>query len=94
VALLLVLLSPAQARLAAGITYGSVSDAVRNADGHGVGDLRVGVPATGTALRHHRRQRVVPHPERPTSSGPYDVQLLAPCTRDQVKRVVLDDAER
>ena len=93
-AFLVSLFGPAQVRVVEAVTFGSVSGTVRDVDGNGVAGLRVGIYAIGetTPFRTTDASGDYTIPV-PTSSSPYDVQLLAPCTRDQVKRVVVDGAE-
>jgi hypothetical protein len=74
---------------------GSVSGTVRDSNGDPVAGVRVGIYAMGdfTPFVATNGSGAYTLPGVPHSGSPYDVQLLAPCTRDQSKRVVVNGAE-
>lgn len=90
--LLLAVLGPGQAVVVGAATMGSVSGRVTDADGRGVVGRRVAIRAVGKVAVTGADGIYAIDPV-PTAASPYDVQLLSPCTGDQVKRVVVDGAE-
>jgi hypothetical protein len=89
----LALFGPGRVRVSGAVTTGSVSGFVRDSQGNGVGGLRVGILATGLPYAQTSSNGAYTLSFVPTSASPYDVHLLAPCTRDQVQRIVVDGAE-
>jgi hypothetical protein len=89
--LALALLGPGQV-VAVGAATGTISGRVTDPGGNGVGGLHVVIAALDrsatTATNGNYSLGSVP-----ATSGPYDVQLLAPCHRDQTRRVAVDGAE-
>jgi hypothetical protein len=71
----------------------NISGTVRDSNGDPVGNARVGIFALGRTFDVTISDGTYAISGVPHSAGPYDVQLLAPCTRDQVKRVVVDGPE-
>jgi hypothetical protein len=89
----LALIGPAPVRVAGAETVGSVTGTVSDANGNPVPRLRVVILATGQPAVTTDRRGHYTIPSVPTSGTAYDVQLLAPCGRDQAKRVVVNGAE-
>jgi hypothetical protein len=87
----LALLGPGQV-VAVGAATGTISGRVTDPDGAGVGGLHVVIAAldkTATTATNGTYSLG----SVPVTSGRYDVQLLAPCHRDQTRRVAVDGAE-
>jgi hypothetical protein len=89
---LLAVVGPGQVAVTGAASFGSISGRVTDANGNGVSGLRVVVQATGQSAATVANGTYVLDDVRVTP-GPYDVQLLAPCNRDQTKRVVVDGDE-
>lgn len=89
--LVLALVGPGQV-VAVDAATGTISGRVTDGNGNGVGGLHVVVVALDasatTATNGNYSLGSVP-----ATRGPYDVQLLAPCHRDQTRRVAVDGAE-
>lgn len=92
-AFVLSLFGPVHLRVAVADGVGSVSGTVKDTNDNPVAGVRVGINATATPFVATNGSGAYTIPNVPNTASPYDVQVLAPCTRDQSKRVVVDGAE-
>ena len=87
------LFGPVSVRAVEADGLGTVSGTVKNTDGNPVVGVAVGIYARSSSFVQTNSNGAYTLQNVPISSGAYDVQLLAPCSRDQSKRVVVDGTE-
>jgi hypothetical protein len=92
-AMLLALVGPVAVRVAEAQGVDTVSGRVTDSGGNPVAGVRVGIyalqrPFVQTNANGDYTIANVPH-----ADGPYDVQLLAPCRKDQEKRILVNGPE-
>ncbi len=90
---LLVFVAPYQVRVVEAQGVGQISGRVTDSNGEPVTGLRVGVYALERSFVETARDGTYTVPSVPHASGPYQVQLLAPCQRDQSRAVIVNGTE-
>jgi hypothetical protein len=90
---LLAFVAPYQVRVVKAQGLGQISGRVTDSNGDPLAGLRVGVYALERSFVETARDGTYTVPSVPHASGPYQVQLLAPCQRDQSRPVIVNGSE-
>lgn len=89
----LAVFGPTRVRTAEAQGVDNITGTVRDSNNDPVQGVRVGIYALGQSLQQTNASGNYTIPNVAHSSGPYDVQLLAPCMKDQSKRIVVNGPE-